>query len=422
LKEAAALIRQGNTKSARQIIISVLREDQDNFQAWYMLSFSVPVVDKQIEALQRALLVSPDHPKALERLSKLGGEPLPPGTKIQPAKTPEKKPAPPAPEKASPPPFIEVPDDELLATRLFGATDAAPPEPEPEESEEPQPQRELTPEETLQALKQAVDQEQVTEQEVDFGEVIDEAPVRIKMPRRRSAPQKVFGINRNYFILGILIVIFSLLALLGLSPRFRQAVLPPPAPAATETGAVQAALTEAALSPPAPTLGQPSPTPPPTAAPAAVLFDLGSILPPSAELEVQFETIQQAVASQIGAQLPPQIDTYAITDPQLQTLIWDFAEVDGFEQQVNQTHRVFQLLGLASPSDDFNSFYQNYWVDPNGTLVLPDDSTIAVIGFEFSDYQKFSYAQAAAHLIRRQQSSETGLYQQEFPCFSPTEA
>lgn len=417
LKEAAALIRQGNTKSARQIIISVLREDQDNFQAWYMLSFAVPVEEKQIEAVQRALLVSPDNPKALERLKKLGGEPLPPDTKIPREAPPEKKVSPFTQEKAAPPPPPEVPDDELLASRLFSSTEEAPQEPEVEAEEEPQPEREPTPEETLQALKQAVGQEPVTEQEIDFGEAVDELPLRIKKRRRKTPAKKVLGINRDYFILGILILIFGLLAALGLSPRFRQAVLPAAGPAATETSDAQI---------PAPTLAPtqplPSSTPRPTATQPPNLFDLGSFLPPSAELQVQFEEIQQAVANLTGAQSQPEIASYAITDPQLQTLIWDFAEVDGFSQQVDATHNLYQLLGLASPSDDFSSFYQNYWVDPNGTLALPNNSAIAVIGFEFSDYQKFSYAQAAAQIIRRAQPGQDLLYSQALPCLIPSEA
>ena len=426
LKEAAALIRQGNTKSARQMIISVLREDQDNFQAWYMLSFAVPVEAKQIEAVQRALLISPDNPKALERLNKLGGEPLPPDTKIPRETAPEKKVDPFVTEKPAPPPPPEVPDDQLLASRLFSAADEETQEPEPETQEElpAEPERELTPEETLQALKQAVDQEPVTDQEIDFGEAADEPPLRIRRRRPQTPEKKIFGINRNYLILGLLILIFGLLAALGLSPQFRQAVLPVVGPAATETDAAQAGLAEAALPTPtlAPTQPLASPTPRPTATQQSNLFDLGSFVPPSAELQVQFEEIQQAVAGITGAQEPRVIPSYAITDPQLQTLIWDFAEVDGFSQQVELTHSVYQLLGLASPTDDFSSFYQNYWVDPNGTLALLDDNAIAVIGFEFSDYQKFSYAQAAAQILRRSQPGQDRLDLETFPCISPSEA
>jgi len=426
LKEAAALIRQGNTKSARQIIISVLREDQDNFQAWYMLSFAVPVEDKQIEAVQRALLISPDNPKALERLKKLGGEPLPPNTEIPREAPPEKKVEPFILEKAAPPPQPVVPDDELLASRLFGATDEEPQESEPEVEEAllSEPEQELTPEETLQALKQAVNQEPVTEQEIDFGEVVDEPPLRIKRRRSSGPAKKVLGINRNYLILSILMLIFLLLAALGLSPQFRQAVLPIVGPAATETNVAQAALTEAASPSPTltPTQPLPSPTPRPTATQPTDLFDLSSFASPSAELQVQFEEIQQAVADLTGAQTQPETKSYAITDPQLQTLIWDFAEVSGFSQQVELTHSVYQLLNLASSTDDFSSFYQNYWVDPNGTLALLNENAVAVIGFEFSDYQKFSYAQAVAQILRRSQPGLDRLYLQDLPCVSPSEA
>jgi hypothetical protein len=393
-----------------------------------MLSFAVPVNEKQIEAVQRALLISPDNPKALERLKKLGGEPLPSDTKVPKETEPEKKVDPFVPEIPAPPPPPEVPDDELLASRLFSATDEEFQESDPDEVEELQSEteseRELTPEETLQALKQAVDQEPVTEEEIDFGETVDEPPLRIKRRRPKSPAKKIFGINRNYLILGVPILIFGLLAALGLSPRFRQAVLPAVGPAATETGSAQAVLTEAALPTPtlAPTQLLTSPTPRPSATQQSNLFDLGSFVPPSAELQVQFEEIQQAVAGIIGVPEQPEIPSYAITDPQLQTLIWDIAEVDGFSQQVDLTHSVYQLLGMASPTDDFSSFYQNYWVDPNGTLALVDNNAIAVIGFEFSDYQKYSYTQATAQILRRSQPGQDRLYLETFPCINPSEA
>ncbi len=74
LKKAGDLIREGRTKSARAILLEILREDPENAQAWFMLSYTIPDLEKQINAVQQAMRLKPDSEKARQRLLELGGE------------------------------------------------------------------------------------------------------------------------------------------------------------------------------------------------------------------------------------------------------------------------------------------------------------------------------------------------------------
>ena len=56
LEQAAGHLRAGETKAARNILLQILREDNRNAQAWFMLSFAVPDTEKQINALKKIFL------------------------------------------------------------------------------------------------------------------------------------------------------------------------------------------------------------------------------------------------------------------------------------------------------------------------------------------------------------------------------
>lgn len=71
LKSAAALIKNNQLAEADAIIRGVLREDSKNAAAWFLISFTIGSVDRQIEALKRALAIAPGMAQAQARLSKL---------------------------------------------------------------------------------------------------------------------------------------------------------------------------------------------------------------------------------------------------------------------------------------------------------------------------------------------------------------
>ncbi|MEJ2759187.1 MAG: hypothetical protein P8046_11960, partial [Anaerolineales bacterium] len=132
LKQAASFIRGGDTKSARGILIPLLRDEPDNVQAWFMLSYAVPNPDKQIYAVQQTLRLDPTNEKALRRLTKLGGE-IPPSVVAAQSRLQQ---APPAPKPTVQP--AEDPDADLLRQRLFGEPAEKPKKPAQELPAEPQ--------------------------------------------------------------------------------------------------------------------------------------------------------------------------------------------------------------------------------------------------------------------------------------------
>ncbi len=436
LKKAASLLKQGNTKEARKLIIGVLRENQENPQAWYLLSFAVPVTEKQIHALQQSLIYRPDDPKVLDRLAKLGGEPLPreeqpflpqepeeeepepqPQSRLEPFTEP--KPTPPPPPKKS-----EVSDDNLLASRLFGDTELGQQQDSNETpsdgiSVDVESERELTPQEALDLVKMAV--EVNPEPEVDFGEI----PTEEKRQRRAQLPKKIFGLNRNFALIGLSTLIIVVITVVAFGPvmgdlllNFETSQLE-----ATNTAMVEVIETQNSLTTESTEEAAQNPTPTTafTPTPAQRLFNLSYFTPADIEVSLQFDEIHQGLAGLIGVVEIPAVESYTITDPQLQTLIWDFSKLDHFTTGVEESQTLYQLLGLVEPEADFVSFYQNFWVDPNGTLVIPNQDAITVIGFGISDYQKYSYAQAVSQIIRRSQYQDSSALFDTYPCYAPTE-
>ena len=71
LRQALDYLKTGNTLAAQPILVALLKKDANLEQAWYMLSFTMPNLDKQIYALEQVLRIDPTHEKAASRLEKL---------------------------------------------------------------------------------------------------------------------------------------------------------------------------------------------------------------------------------------------------------------------------------------------------------------------------------------------------------------
>lgn len=402
LKQAAELIKSGKTKPARGLLINILREDPDNAQAWYMLSFTVPNRDKQIYALQQVIRLVPDHQKAINRLSKLGAH-TPQGSitgkterSIEASNSISSKKDP------------ETPGEDLLSQRLFG-----------EASSVEKPQKIVK--EEVKETKPPVFYDEIAEQSEysqDDTYQEDSAQANIEKSRR-----KILGIPLNFFIVFVVIAIIGLTAILVSSPKIIDLLKnsSPELQAGINTLESQPRSTETLLPQNTPTKTSPTTTPQPTETPIALnLFSTSDLLPASDEALFAFETIQSEIQSILNTSINSDPSIYQISDSRLQTFIWDFSKLQGYEEQVKQNQKFFEILGLANPGDDFSSFYQNLWVDPNGTLFLPDKQIIAIVGFDFSEYQKYSFAQAYSQFIQSQQYPEE--ISQFYPaCFNLTE-
>ncbi|MFO8035329.1 MAG: ABC transporter permease subunit [Anaerolineales bacterium] len=71
LKRAALHVKRGNLGTARSLVRSVLRANQGNEYAWYLLSFCVREEHKMISALNQACQINPAFNQARTRLEKL---------------------------------------------------------------------------------------------------------------------------------------------------------------------------------------------------------------------------------------------------------------------------------------------------------------------------------------------------------------
>lgn len=392
LKEAADLIKAGKTKPARGLIIEVLREDPNNAQAWYMLSFAVPRVDRQLYALQQTIQLVPDHQKAIERLKKLGGD-LPdevrdPGSDLQDQKAAE------AESRNSALHETAVAEDDLLTQRLFGDTSqqdkpAKPPVEEPAK----------TPVFYHEIAEQAEAEKAV--QADEYSEL-----------REEDQSQKIFGIPRKFFLVGAGILLVGLIVVLVLSPKLLDMLknTSPAQRSGISTLESELQFTATPLPSPTSTPIPPTPTSLPTFTPVPlILFSTSELQPPSEDSLGEIDLIESGILSMLGISSISAPEVFDISEPNLQTLVRDFSKFDGFHEQVRKNQKTFEILGLAQVSDDFSSFYQNLWVDPNGTLYLPDQNSIVIVGFNFSEYQRYSFTQAYVQSIRNQQDAYSAM-------------
>jgi hypothetical protein len=106
LRNAIRQIKAGKGGKARPELVSLLRREPENSQAWYLLSFALDDPQRQQYALLQALRVKPDFEKASKRLSRLRGEEGPAPT-VPIVAEPAREPEPAAVAENTVPAFIE---------------------------------------------------------------------------------------------------------------------------------------------------------------------------------------------------------------------------------------------------------------------------------------------------------------------------
>jgi hypothetical protein len=73
LKEAITAVRSGDKQTAQQQLTTLLNEDPEQPQGWYLLSLLVDSPQKQAAYLSKTLALNPNHAKAKEQLATLHG-------------------------------------------------------------------------------------------------------------------------------------------------------------------------------------------------------------------------------------------------------------------------------------------------------------------------------------------------------------
>ena len=71
LKEAESLYKQGNKSQAAKLLAEIVRQDPNNYMAWYGLALSLDEYDKKAYCLKKVLSLNPSHQKAQQLLEKL---------------------------------------------------------------------------------------------------------------------------------------------------------------------------------------------------------------------------------------------------------------------------------------------------------------------------------------------------------------
>ncbi len=71
LNKAADKIRAGNLDDARELLREILTRNYQIEQAWFLISYTLPELEKRKFALQKALEINPEFDKAKSRLEKV---------------------------------------------------------------------------------------------------------------------------------------------------------------------------------------------------------------------------------------------------------------------------------------------------------------------------------------------------------------
>lgn len=396
LKTAADLLKSGNTKDARPLIIQVLRDDPENLQAWYMLSFAVPRQDKQIDALLHLLKLDPTNEKAKSRLQKLGGALPEESEESDETTTPSEvtpHPVSQAKESDDEPVTSEATED-LLTQRLFG------------EATETNADDDITPTPSTRVTSNSFIDES------DNTNADDETKNQLA---KNKSQTKIFGLQRRTFILLMTALIFSGLAYMVISitngngSRLASSDTDTNEPSANQTTPTEFTDEESTLEATeiqaTSTTAPPTPTVPPTTTPKPFAFTTEDLTQPDEDTRGEMLDIQDKISALMGLTRDYPVDSYSISQSRLESFLWEFDNLTEIQENAENYQTFLTMLGLAQPTDDYTTFYTNIWVDPNGTIYFPEDDLIAVLGFELSPHQKFSYTQAFVQHIRNTQKS-----------------
>lgn len=75
LQQAEQFLRSGDKQSALPLLVKHVRENPNSARGWWMLSFAVPDLKRQIECVERVLQIDPKNSSAHARLQTLKGNP-----------------------------------------------------------------------------------------------------------------------------------------------------------------------------------------------------------------------------------------------------------------------------------------------------------------------------------------------------------
>lgn len=390
LRQAAGLLKAGDAKKARAILVELLRQDSNIEQAWYMLSFTVPNLERQVYALEQTLRINPNNEKAKSRLAKLSGAQRSPIQNIPPEKSS-------LDQVAEPPriPFTsaEESDKDLLSQRLFGDGVEA---------------------ETLKLE----DEDKTTIPPSNLPE-----PPELKSKKKASKkdakkPRKGFLskiLTRRRLVLLVLTAVVGGSAVVffpeqfGLPSASLGGVSDPtdtptpesiPATLAVETETPSPSLTptipdsQSTPVPPGTPFGnQASPTNPNL--PTPIIFPTAdlNIEAPSALIQEEMDRVKAAILELRGLEDTPGDRTFLVSDTKMLNELQSFSRPAGYRVLIADLELTYRLLGLIDSNNFLVGYPPNLWVDPDGALYVPDNHGLLISGVGFAAKEKYLFVQ-----------------------------
>src|SRR5688572_5527222 len=88
LKQVVDLIKQKRVEEAQSHLRFLLQEHPNLADAWYLASFTVEQPSRQIQMLQQALQLNPNHARSKARLAKLRAAEIAPAVEVSEAQAP----------------------------------------------------------------------------------------------------------------------------------------------------------------------------------------------------------------------------------------------------------------------------------------------------------------------------------------------
>jgi hypothetical protein len=351
LRKALELIKAGKAASAKPLLVDVLRSDDNNFQAWFLLSYTVDDSEQQRTALMKAVAANPNFERARSRLEALGfaaPPPAPVSPPPQPATTPTYTPPTESgweyesePKSATPQSFdeMELSFKERDPDRVAFALD------------EPAPSTETT----------------------VGGDSWPIEPIE-------DEPTNTGGLRR------ILLVLVGLAALAAayifIAPQINLSF---PSTQATQPAAT--AVPSLAL--------------PPTWTPAAPESEEAAAQPTTAVVEfravdpaaqAQIDTVAADLAAMRGLATTTPIESVLVPADQMLLSLADIYLTEQSAQQLSADEMVLAALGLLNPGEFLTDHELSSYADPYGGYYVPEQGRIYLVGSDLTGAWQFVYA------------------------------
>jgi hypothetical protein len=428
LRKAAAMINAGKVESARVILSDYLKDFPESDLAWLLMSYVLEDPRKQQASATRAYRLNPENKQAKARIDQLlqfQTGPRPEVTSDDFSRDFQSY----NPDKGQ----VVYPELDFDIDQYQDQVPEAEPEPEPEEAKDPVLEQDLLTFPDKEASISMLEERSVgtTSIEERLASVTHggEAPRRdyvrdypedslLSDVTRTGSRTKNGGVTRKLtpkMLVGAVVLGGFLMAISYLGIKFLRgdfiSAEDAQATAAAETqnalatnevkGRLPATWTPtvtATIKPTSTRTSTPMPTPTQT------------MIPPNPTIGAEIEGLQQQVAEMRQLEMLEKVDTFMINRAKVRPILKDYYfSLAGAEEEMINSGRVLNILGLIDSDFDMETNILNALVDGVGGFYLHETNQIYVIGNQFSAVEKFIYSHEFGHALVDQNYDLSGM-------------